>query len=99
MSTHFRSSFRSSDKAHDIAYYVVFPKGNVRGVVQIVHGMAEYFERYNAFADFLAGYELLRKNGVNVCVHIIDGLPGETHEMMLETCYCALIRITRNGKH
>lgn len=61
MSTHFRGSFRSSDKAHDIAYYVVFPKGSVRGVVQIVHGMAEYFERYNAFADFLAD------NGFAVC--------------------------------
>ena len=56
MGTHFRSSFRSADKAHDIAYYVVFPKGEVRGVVQIVHGMAEYFERYNAFADFLADH-------------------------------------------
>ena len=54
MSTHFRSTFRSSDKSHDIVYYVVFPSGNVRGVVQIAHGMAEYFERYNAFADFLA---------------------------------------------
>ncbi len=61
MSTHFRSSFRSSDKTHDIAYYVVFPTGNVRGVVQIAHGMAEYFERYNAFADFLAD------NGFVVC--------------------------------
>ncbi len=56
MSTHFRSSFRSADKQHDIAYYVVFPKGAVKGVVQIAHGMAEYFERYNAFADFLADH-------------------------------------------
>ena len=56
MSTHFSSSFRSSDKAHDIAYYVVFPTGAVRGVVQIAHGMAEHFERYNAFADFLADH-------------------------------------------
>jgi radical SAM protein (TIGR01212 family) len=41
--------------------------------------------RCHTFADFLKGYELLRENGVNVCVHIIDGLPGETHEMMLQT--------------
>ena len=61
MGTHFRSSFRSSDKAHDIAYYVVFPAGEVKGVVQIAHGMAEYFERYNGFADFLAD------NGYVVC--------------------------------
>ena len=61
MSTHFSSSFRSHDKEHDIAYYVIFPAGQVRGVVQIAHGMAEYFERYNAFADHLA------QNGYVVC--------------------------------
>ena len=27
----------------------------------------------------------LRKLKINVCVHIINGLPGETYEMMLET--------------
>ena len=54
MSTHFSSSFRSCDKVHDIAYYTVFPQTAVRGVVQIAHGMAEYFERYSGFADFLA---------------------------------------------
>ncbi|WP_028505875.1 alpha/beta hydrolase [Ruminococcus sp. FC2018] len=54
MSTHFSSSFRSCDKVHDIAYYAVFPQTAVRGVVQIAHGMAEHFERYSGFADFLA---------------------------------------------
>ena len=54
--------------------------------LQTVHdSTALAMNRCHTFADFLAGYELLRKNGVNVCVHIIDGLPGETHEMMLET--------------
>ena len=33
----------------------------------------------------MTGYHKLRERGVNVCVHIIDGLPGETHEMMLQT--------------
>ena len=28
--------------------------GNIRAVFQIVHGMQEYIERYNAFAEFLA---------------------------------------------
>lgn len=27
--------------------------GNVRGIVQIVHGMAEYVERYENLAEFL----------------------------------------------
>ena len=54
--------------------------------LQTVHDKtALAMNRCHTFADFLAGYELLRKNAVNVCVHIIDGLPGETHEMMLET--------------
>ena len=33
--------------------------------------------------EFLRGYESLA--GLDVCVHIINGLPGEDHEMMLET--------------
>ena len=54
--------------------------------LQTVHdSTALSMNRCHTFADFLKGYELLRKNGVNVCVHIIDGLPGETHEMMLQT--------------
>ena len=54
--------------------------------LQTVHdSTALAMNRCHTFADFLKGYELLRENGVNVCVHIIDGLPGETHEMMLQT--------------
>ena len=29
--------------------------GEIRGVVQLVHGMAEYIDRYNDFAEFLTG--------------------------------------------
>ncbi len=54
--------------------------------LQTVHDKtALAMNRCHTFADFLKGYELLRKNGVNVCVHIINGFPQETHEMMLET--------------
>ncbi len=54
--------------------------------LQTVHDKtAEKINRCHTFADFLAGYEMLRKRGINVCVHIINGLPGETPEMMLET--------------
>ena len=41
--------------------------------------------RCHSYKDFLEGYNLLVSKGINVCIHIIDGLPGETHEMMLET--------------
>ena len=54
--------------------------------LQTVHDKtALAMNRCHTYGDFLKGYELLRKSGVNVCVHIIDGLPGETHGMMLET--------------
>ncbi len=54
--------------------------------LQTIHNVtAEKMNRCHTYEDFLAGYGMLRKNGVNVCVHIINGLPGETKEMMIET--------------
>lgn len=53
--THFKSYYPSSDGLHKIAYYVRFPIGTVRGVVQISHGMCEYFRRYDDLAEFLTG--------------------------------------------
>lgn len=53
--------------------------------LQTVHdGTAERINRCHSYADFLAGYSLLRGR-VRVCVHIINGLPDESVEMMLET--------------
>lgn len=46
---------------------------------------AALINRCHTYEDFLRGYELLQKYNVNVCVHIINGLPYETHHMMLET--------------
>lgn len=54
--------------------------------LQTIHdATGERINRCHSYADFLTGYHKLQKRGVNVCVHIIDGLPGETHEMMLQT--------------
>jgi len=44
---------------------------------------AAAMNRGHTWAEFVAGYEKLR--GLDVCVHIVNGLPGETHEMMLDT--------------
>lgn len=48
--------FRSANEEHDI-YYYIFPvediQKEVKGVVQISHGMKEYFLRYKPFIDFL----------------------------------------------
>lgn len=54
--------------------------------LQTVHDeTAEKLNRCHTYADFLAGYNILRSHGIRICVHIIDGLPGETPEMMLKT--------------
>lgn len=54
--------------------------------LQTVHDRtAVRLNRCHTYRDFLYGYRLLRSRNVNVCVHIINGLPGETHRMMLET--------------
>lgn len=41
--------------------------------------------RGHDFQTFVAGVEKLRAHNIRVCVHVINGLPGETTEMMLET--------------
>ncbi len=48
---------------------------------------AELINRGHTYADFIEGYEKLRRasDKINVCVHIIFGLPGESREMMIET--------------
>lgn len=52
--------------------------------LQTVHDItAEKINRCHSYAEFLDGYNKLR--GLNVCVHIINGLPGENKSMMLET--------------
>lgn len=54
--------------------------------LQTIHDeTAKRIGRGHDFAEFLRGYEALKKRGIRVCVHIINGLPGETEEMMLET--------------
>lgn len=54
--------------------------------LQTIHDeTAALMDRGHTYADFLAGYRLLKRHNIRVCVHIINGLPNETREMMLET--------------
>lgn len=54
--------------------------------LQTVHDRtAELINRCHSYEDFLLGFGRLKARGINVCVHIINGLPGESREMMLET--------------
>ena len=41
--------------------------------------------RGHDFACFLKTYAALKSAGISVCIHIINGLPGETEAMMLQT--------------
>ncbi len=43
---------------------------------------AKLINRCYGFDEFLKAYSLL--DGIFVCIHLINGLPGETEEMMLE---------------
>lgn len=57
-------SFTSSNKVDKISYYIYTPvNGKAKALVQIVHGMCEYAERYEHFIDFLC------KNGYAVISH------------------------------
>ncbi len=52
--------------------------------LQTIHDKtAKRINRGHSYEDFLRVYEKLE--GINVCIHIINSLPGETEEMMLET--------------
>ena len=54
--------------------------------LQTVHDKtAALINRGHGFEEFLKGYHLLADRGVNVCIHVINGLPFETRDMMLET--------------
>ena len=54
--------------------------------LQTIHDQTgELINRGHNYQDFLDGLNKLRNLKINVCVHIINGLPGETYEMMLET--------------
>lgn len=46
--------FKSSNGRSNVTYYILTPEGvELRGIVQISHGMCEYFSRYTMFAKYL----------------------------------------------
>ena len=60
----FQSSFASSNGVNSVTYYV-YQNEDIppKGIMQIVHGMCEYFLRYDPFCRYLA------ENGYLVCGH------------------------------
>ena len=64
---------------------------NQRYYVWVELGLQTTFEktsqlinRAHDYQTYLTGVEKLRKHNIRVCTHLINGLPGETHDMMLE---------------
>jgi len=55
------------------------------GLQSIHNETLELINRGHDFECFHATYTKLRERGINVVVHIINGLPYESNEMMLET--------------
>lgn len=55
------------------------------GLQSIFDETGERINRCHTYAEFLEGYNKLHERNINVCVHLIDGLPGETREMMVES--------------
>jgi len=55
------------------------------GLQSIYDKTGERINRCHTYAEFLECFNKLKSAGINVCVHLIDGLPGETKEMMIES--------------
>lgn len=55
------------------------------GLQSIFDKTGEKINRCMTYKEFLSGYNKLKKNNIKVCVHLINGLPGETADMMLES--------------
>lgn len=53
--------------------------------LQTVHASTGIkINRGYGYEVYVKAVEALRARGIQVCVHLINGLPGETHDMMLE---------------
>ncbi len=55
------------------------------GLQTIFDETAKTINRCHSFSEFVEGYKALKALGIRVTVHIINGLPGETTDMMVET--------------
>lgn len=58
------------------------------GLQTIYDETAEKIGRGHTFEEFKKTFFLLKENGIRTTIHIINGLPSENEEMMLETARC-----------
>ncbi len=55
------------------------------GLQSIHNKTLEAINRGHSFEDFIKAVEMTKKRGINICAHVIIGLPGESREDILET--------------
>lgn len=55
------------------------------GLQTVFDETGKLINRCHTYEEFLKGYKKLADRGIDVCVHLIIGLPGETKEMMLHS--------------
>lgn len=55
------------------------------GLQTIFDETGEKINRCHSYAEFLEGYNKLKERNIKTCVHLILGLPGENHDMILES--------------
>ena len=56
-------NFKSHDMINNIHGKIYIPQSNIKGIIQIIHGMCEYSNRYDEFSKFLS------LNGFVVVIH------------------------------
>ncbi len=55
------------------------------GLQTVFDETGRLINRCHTYEEFLKGYKKLADRGIDICVHLIIGLPGETKEMMLHS--------------
>ncbi len=55
------------------------------GLQSVHNSTLELINRGHTFEDFLKAVQLTTGRGINICTHVILGLPNENRQMMLET--------------
>jgi radical SAM protein (TIGR01212 family) len=57
------------------------------GLQSVHEETAKLINRCHTYSEFCDGYAKLRaaSDKINICIHLIEGLPGEDHDMMVES--------------
>ncbi|MFV0496819.1 MAG: TIGR01212 family radical SAM protein [Candidatus Fimivivens sp.] len=72
------------DMAELLAYFAKKTVLELELGLQTAHdATAQAVNRGYTFEEFCLGFSLLKQHGIYVCVHLINGLPHETQEMMV----------------